>query len=129
MKIVFVSVIVAVLLIGGALFFTKDNTNRGEVREGENVSIIDGVQIIDVYAKGGYFPAITRAKAGMPTTLNIRTAGTFDCSAAFTIPSLGYRTYLPASGVTEVEIPIKETGEELQGLCGMGMYGFVVRFE
>ena len=58
----------------------------------------------------------------------MKTSGTFDCSSALVIPALGYRTNLPAQGVTDIEVPPQAAGTRLQGLCAMGMYSFVVNF-
>ena len=93
-----------------------------------NVSIVDGKQIVEIGAKGGYEPKISIAKAGIPTTLRVETSGTFDCSSALVIPKIKYRANLPPSGVTEINVPAQKSGAELQGLCGMGMYTFKVTF-
>lgn len=97
--------------------------------DGKNVSVENGVQIVEISAKGGYSPRKSVAKAGMPTTLRVNTKGTFDCSASLVIPSLNYQENLPMSGVTDVKLPIKEKGETIQGFCSMGMYSFEIDFE
>jgi plastocyanin domain-containing protein len=93
-----------------------------------NISIVDGKQIITIDAKGGYSPRVTTARADMPTIIKVATNGTFDCSSALTIPSLGYRTNLPPSGSTDVEVPPQKAGTTITGLCAMGMYNFSVNF-
>ena len=93
-----------------------------------NVSIVDGVQIIEIDAKGGYAPEETIAQANMPTMIAMNTRGTFDCSSALVIPSIGYRKNLPPSGETRIEVPPQKEGATLQGLCSMGMYNFSVIF-
>ncbi|HXK39768.1 MAG TPA: cupredoxin domain-containing protein [Candidatus Paceibacterota bacterium] len=130
MKAIIISIIISLLLIGSA--FMLKTSNEREFAEGasvDTVSVEDGVQMIEIDAKGGYFPRITKAKAGIPTVLKVATNGTFDCSAALTIPSLEYRKNLPPSGTTEIEVPPQEAGTKLQGLCSMGMYNFSVQFE
>jgi plastocyanin domain-containing protein len=130
MKAIIISIIISLLLIGSA--FMLKGSNERELAEGasvDNVSVEDGVQVIEIDAKGGYFPRITKAKAGIPTVLKVATNGTFDCSAALTIPSLEYRKNLPPSGTTEIGVPPQEVGAKLQGLCSMGMYNFSVQFE
>lgn len=94
-----------------------------------NVSIVDGKQVIEISARGGYAPRISTARAGMPTVIKVKTAGTFDCSSALTIPTLGYRTNLPASGETLIDVPPQQPGAKLQGLCAMGMYNFAIDFK
>ena len=124
-----ISILVAAVLIGSAIMFSgvgKDsNTNTASAN---NVSIVDGKQIITISAKGGYSPKVTSAKAGMPTVIKVDTNGTFDCSSALTIPSLGYRSHLPPSGETAIDVPPQEVGATVRGLCAMGMYNFAVNF-
>jgi len=60
-----------------------------------NVSIIDGQQVIDITAKGGYTPRTSVAKAGLPTIVRFITNGTFDCSSFIRIPSMGISKALP----------------------------------
>ena len=124
-----ISIFVAAVLIGGAILFSsggKDsNTNTASAN---NVNIVDGKQIITISAKGGYSPKVTSAKAGMPTVIKVDTNGTFDCSSALTIPSLGYRNNLPPSGETAIDVPPQKAGVTMRGLCAMGMYNFAVNF-
>lgn len=128
MKDVKVAILVAIFLIGGTLIFIG-TSNSGPEERRENVSIIDGVQVIDISARGGYLPKVTYAKAGIPTVLKVETYNTFDCSSALVIPSLGYRKTLEPSGIEEIEVPPQNAGEKINGLCSMGMYGFEVKFE
>lgn len=93
------------------------------------VEVVDGIQIVTVQARGGYSPREIELQAGIPTLLKVETNGTYDCSAAFTIPSQNISRFLPPKGVAEFELPPQEAGTEMQGLCSMGMYGFVMRFE
>ncbi len=129
MKIIVIFIFVAIALTWGSFLLSgggKDlNTNIPAVN---NVSIVDGKQIITINAKGGYSPRVTTAKAGIPTVIKMNTQGTFDCSAALTIPSLGYRGFLPPAGETLIDVPPQQAGSKLQGLCSMGMYNFTVNF-
>ena len=123
------SILIAAVLIGGASMFSsggKDSATGAPATN--NVSVIDGKQIITISAKGGYSPKVTAAKAGMPTVLKIYTQGTFDCSSALTIPSLSYHNNLPPSGETLVDVPAQKSGTTMRGLCAMGMYNFGVNF-
>lgn len=105
------------------VYYSNEKTARdGAVRE-EN-----GVQIIHVIAKNGYSPKNITATAGKPTKFEMETNNTYDCSSSFTIPALKYRTQLPATGTTLVDIPAQEKGTKLTSLCGMGMYKFDVLF-
>lgn len=123
-------IILAAALIGGAVMFSggKGSSGNATTDPVNNVSIVDGKQIITIKAKGGYYPKVTTAKAGLPTVIKMETQGTFDCSSAISIPSLNYRTNLPASGETSIPVPAQQAGTNMRGLCAMGMYNFQVRF-
>ena len=95
---------------------------------GSNVSVEGATQIVTIRAKGGYQPRVSVAKAGLPTILRFDTQGTFDCSAAVRVPSLGISRNLPFSGQTDIPLGTQVAGV-LKGSCGMGMYPFEVRFE
>ena len=95
----------------------------------DNVSIVNGKQIVEVIAKGSYLPKLTAAKADIPTTLRVKTNGTFDCTAALKVASVGFEQILPPSGVTDIEIPAQQAGTTVQGICAMGMYSFQIQFQ
>ncbi|MEK7101283.1 MAG: cupredoxin domain-containing protein [Patescibacteria group bacterium] len=121
-----VSLLIAVVIIGGAVALgQKSDTTAQAV---QNVSMEGEKQIIEIDAKGGYFPGLTTAKAGVPTVLRLKTNGTYDCSSAVAIPSIGFRKNLEATGVTEVEVPANVAQGTLEGMCSMGMYTFSVKF-
>lgn len=92
------------------------------------VRIENGTQFIHVVARGGYTPNVVIAKAGIPTKLEMETKGVYDCSASFTIPSLGYKQILSPTGVTTIDIPTQAPGSSLRGLCAMGMYSLNMQF-
>ena len=94
----------------------------------DNVSIVDGVQIVEIRAKGGYLPRKSVARAGMPTIIRFDTSGTFDCSSAVRIPSLNISRNLPPNGSTDIDIG-SPMASVLNGTCGMGMYRFEVDFQ
>lgn len=126
MKATIISILIALFFIGGALLITNNKSNDS-INNINNVSIVDGKQIIEINAKGGYQPRKSLAKAGIPTIIRFNTKGTFDCSASIRIPSLGISKLLPQSGKTDIEIENPKSGV-LQGSCGMGMYWFEVEF-
>jgi plastocyanin domain-containing protein len=130
MKGTLIATLIASVLIVGAVWLSADSKTAqpGLAGDGENVAVVDGVQIIDIAAKGGYSPRVSEAQAGVSSILRVSTKGTFDCSSALVIPSLGYRKNLPPSDVTDIELPPQEPGTSLQGLCSMGMYSFTVNF-
>lgn len=108
------------LLLGGS---GDEGSGNSAVREEE------GIQVIRIFARGGYSPRQVVAKAGKVTQLELVTKGTYDCTAAFAIPSLGYQKLLPPTGATRFDLPIPAAGSRLVGVCSMGMYSFVVKFE
>lgn len=129
MKSTALSIIVAALLIGGAIVFMRGGTsNEAAHTPQNNVTVVDGKQIVEISAKGGYQPRVSVAKAGLPTILRFDTKGTFDCSSSVRIPSMDISKNLPQTGTTDIEVGIAQAGT-LQGTCGMGMYPFEVTFE
>jgi len=124
------SVVIALVLIGGAFIFTKGSPKsaNGNIASANNVTVENGKQIIEIKAKGGYQPRTSVAKAGVPTILRFNTEGTFDCSSSVRIPSLNISRNLPISGLTDIELPSSNVGT-LKGSCGMGMYPFEIEFQ
>ncbi|KKU79439.1 MAG: putative membrane protein [Parcubacteria group bacterium GW2011_GWA2_47_7] len=112
------------------LVISSGSGRQGGVTENlaETVRMENGVQIIHIIARGGYRPSNITASAGVATKLEMETKGAYDCSLAFTIPSLGYQKMLPPSGLTLVDIPVQSPGSSLQGLCSMGMYAVNIKF-
>lgn len=128
MKPTTIAIIVAAAVIGGTLLFTKSNSQAGVTVSANNVSVVNGQQIIEINAKGGYLPRRSVAKAGVPTILRVKTDGTFDCSSSLRIPSLNLSKILPPSGSIDIDLGLP-TAAILQGFCGMGMYSFAIDFE
>ena len=127
MKATIISITVAVVLIGGAFMLTRGGGDGAPTIAANNVSVIDGKQIIVISAKGGYQPRKSIAKAGIPTIIRFNTKGTFDCSSSVRMPSIGISKYLPQTGSTDIDIGSQKVAT-LQGTCGMGMYPFEVEF-
>ena len=121
-----IAVVASGALIAGAMLFTTSGSGMPSVK---NVSIVDGKQTVEVIAGGNYSPRLTAAKAGIPTVLEMKTMGAYDCSLALTIPAIGYRTMLPNSGTTDIEIPAQAAGTSLKGICAMGMKSFTINFD
>lgn len=115
-----VQAVVALFLLQGSGDANDPATN--------NVSVVNGVQIIEIRAKGGYQPRRSTAKAGVRTVLRFNTQGTFDCSSSVRIPSLNISKNLPPSGSTDIDLGTPSVAL-LQGSCGMGMYPFEIYFE
>ncbi len=126
MKATIISIVIALVIITGAVFLTGKSSPADAVNF-NNVSIIDGKQIIEIRARGGYQPRKSLAKAGIPTILRFNTSGTFDCSSSVRIPSLNISKLLPQTGSTDIDIGT-QTVATLKGTCGMGMYPFEVEF-
>lgn len=100
----------------------------GEYQEGQNVEVRDGVQYVKVNAAGGYWPEVSNAQAGIPTKLVVKTAGTFDCSAALIIRSINYQKVLDQNGEEIIDLGTPKVGQVTQGVCSMGMYNFKINF-
>lgn len=128
MKATIISIFIAIVLIGGAFILTNNNGNTTQGGNVNNVSIIDGKQIVEITARGGYQPRKSIAKAGIPTIIRFNTNGTFDCSSSVRIPSMDISKSLPQTGSTDIDIGTQKV-VTLQGMCGMGMYQFEVEFQ
>ncbi len=129
MKPTILALVVAAVLIGGTILLSKGAAPAagGVAGGGGNVSVVDGKQIVEITVKGGYAPTQTVAKAGLPTVLRFKTNGTFDCSTALRVPSLGVSQRLPQTGTTDIDAGTPAAGQ-LAGTCSMGMYSFAVDF-
>lgn len=64
----------------------------------------------------------------MPTKIIAKTNETYDCSSSLVIRSARYQTYLPPTANTEVDLGTPKSGETTDGVCGMGMYSFEVKY-
>jgi plastocyanin domain-containing protein len=129
MKATVLSIIIAIVLIGGAFMLANNSGGTDSTAtNANNVSIVDGKQIIEITARGGYQPRKSIAKADIPTIIQFNTKGTFDCSSSIRIPSLNITKLLPQSGSTNIDIGTSKLGT-LKGTCGMGMYPFEIEFQ
>ena len=123
MKLIIILIIAIIVFIAMMIGFSGSG-----IQNENNVSIVDGKQIITIIAKGGYAPRITQAQANMPTVLNITTKSTFDCSSAIVIPQLNYPKNLSPMGTVSLNVPAQETNSTIRGTCAMGMYNFEIKF-
>jgi plastocyanin domain-containing protein len=127
MKKISISILIALMLIVSAFLIAKGGDRTPLPNNENNVSVVDGKQIIDLTAAGGYSPEKSVAKAGIPTILRFNTNGTFDCSSSVRIPSLNVSKNLALAGITEIDLGIPKVGI-MYGSCGMGMYPFEIDF-
>lgn len=127
-----VSIIITVaLVVGIGIVFmggSKNDINSTSTESAQNVEIKDGIQYVTIAAKAGYSPKVSTAKAGIPTKLIVKTNGTYDCSASLVIRSIGYQKILAQTEEEIIDIGTPKVEQPLQGVCGMGMYNFIVNF-
>lgn len=131
MKPLIISLLLTGVFIGGIVFLLSgesEKTKTNVQNNSNNISIVNGKQIIEITAKGLYAPKKTVAKANIPTVIKIKTDNTFDCTKSLNFPSLGLRKSLPSTGETSVELPAQKPGATVKGVCSMGMYSFTVNF-
>ena len=138
MKSTIASIIIVIILIGGAILLSKGSSkveNNSQTQTDvdgsaltSNVTMEDGKQIITIIARGGYSPRKSLAKAGVPTILRFITNGAFDCSSSIRILSMNVNKILAQSGPTDIDLGVPKAGS-LPGTCGMGMYSFEVDFQ
>jgi len=127
-KTIYIIITLALVVGIGIVFLGGSNKNAKTGGSAQNVEIKDGIQYVTVNAKGGYSPKVSTAKAGIPTTLIVKTNGTYDCSASLVIRSVGFQKILAQTGEEVIDLGTPKAGQPLQGLCGMGMYNFMVNF-
>lgn len=125
-KTVSIATILGLVVVLGVIFLGSNSASTKTA--GQNVEVKEGVQYITITAKGGYTPRVSSAQAGIPTKLTIKTEGTFDCSLALVIRSIGFQKILPQTGQTEIDLGIPEAGVPVLGTCSMGMYNFTINF-
>jgi len=129
----------ALIIIGLGLFvglaiilfsIPKSNiVNNTKLEQIPNSEIKDGIQYITIDAKGGYSPRVSTAKGGIPTKLIVKTNSTYDCSAALSVKSVGFQKILQKTGEEVIDLGTPVSGTPVRGVCGMGMYNFLVNFE
>lgn len=89
---------------------------------GPAATVVDGRQIVQIAARTGrYTPDAITARAGLPTTLVIRSERAQGCVRAFTVPALGLQEILPTEGETRIDLGVLPAGT-LSFACSMGMY-------
>jgi uncharacterized protein len=82
----------------------------------------DGRQEVVVTARtGSYRPGNIAVRAGLPTTLVVRSERVEGCVRSFVIPSLDKQWTLPENGDTRIDLGVLTAGT-LRYTCGMGMY-------
>ncbi len=125
-----ISIIISIFLVGGTFYLTSDKSTPSyneDTTPAQNVEIRNGVQYVTINAKGGYAPRISEIKSGLPTKLIVQTNGTYDCSVSLVIRSIGFQKILQPTGEEIIDLGIPESGNKIQGLCGMGMYNFQIK--
>lgn len=123
-------IIICAFIVGiGIIILNKPPKTAEENPAGvQNSEIKNGIQYITINVKGGYSPKVSIAKAGIPTKLILKTNGTYDCSSSLVIRSLNYQKILPQTGEEIIDIGTPVVDTPLRGVCGMGMYNFLINF-
>ena len=127
-KTVSIIITLALFMGFGIIFFGGSISKNNSSQAVQNSEIKDGIQYITINAKGGYSPKVSVAKADIPTKLIIKTNGTYDCSASLVIRSIGFQKILSQTGEEIIDIGTPKAGQSLQGICGMGMYNFLINY-
>jgi P-type Cu+ transporter len=108
-------VIAAVAAIGWVnwYFFLAERSSATAVAR-------QGMQEVAITVKGGYTPAVIRAKEGVPLRLIFDRQETSSCSEEIVFGDFGVRKFLPAFEKTVVELTPRQAGK-FDFACGMGM--------
>lgn len=133
--IILVSITVIIVgLFGIILILSKNKSDTSTLPQAEsetsvnNVSMVDGKQVIEIAAKVGYTPRKSVAKANVPTVIKVKTNDTYDCSIAVRIPSLKLSKNMAATDEVVWDVGPQPEGK-LVGNCSMGMYFFEIDFQ
>lgn len=78
-------------------------------------------EIVITARTGAYSPDEVRVRAGMPTTLIVRSDNARGCVRSFLIPDRNVDEVLPVDGDTRIDLGLLAPGA-LRYSCGMGMY-------
>ncbi|MDE2399977.1 MAG: cupredoxin domain-containing protein [Patescibacteria group bacterium] len=124
----FIVATIVILAVVGFVFILGSSGGGSSAGSVANIQIKDGIQYVTIAAGGGYSPKVSTAKAGIPTKLIVKTNGSYDCSSSLAIHSIGFQKILPQTGETEIDIGTPVAGVPLRGVCGMGMYSFLINF-
>lgn len=85
-------------------------------------SIVGGHQQVVITASpGSYSPRNVSIRAGLPTTLIVRSEDAQGCVRSFLVPSRGVDEILPEQGETRIDLGVLPPGQ-IRYSCGMGMY-------
>ncbi|MFG2005988.1 sulfite exporter TauE/SafE family protein [Spirillospora sp. NPDC048911] len=88
-----------------------------------------GTQIVTVWALDqGYRPARLTARAGVRTTLVVRTQNTHGHTRAFTLPARDLDVVLPVNGETRIDLGTPRPGR-MRFVCASGHYPGAITFE
>ncbi|MFN2495116.1 MAG: sulfite exporter TauE/SafE family protein [Pseudonocardiaceae bacterium] len=86
------------------------------------VSTMGGRQQVMITAStGSYSPRNVQIRAGLPTTLVVRSEDAQGCVRSFLVPSRGVDEVLPEQGETRIDLGVLPPGQVAYS-CGMGMY-------
>lgn len=86
------------------------------------VSAQDGTQTVVITATvGSYSPDNVQVRAGIPTTLVVRSDHARGCIRSLVIPSRNEQHILPTTGETRIDLGVLQPGA-LDYSCAMGMY-------
>ncbi len=114
-------------LVAGVYFLGSGKMAAGGTLKKSQDQARENALKIEILAKNGYSPLENMVEANRPIDLKVKTQNTFDCSADFRIRRLGIATVLKPNNEEIFQLPPLAPGEEIQGSCGMGMYGFVIK--
>lgn len=80
-----------------------------------------GRQVVEVVIRGGYWPGVIVARAGLPLRIVFRREDDDSCTerVIFSVPRLDRR--LAPTGTTTIDLPAQPAGE-VRFTCGMGRY-------
>lgn len=128
MKKIILLTLSAVLL--GLLLYRLTQRAEPMMTQANNVVLVDGQQIIQINVSDtAYLPTQTIAAANLPSMLQLNSKNNYGCTRTLMVSELNHRVMLPITGVSQIDLGTHQTGDELNGVCGMGMYRFSIKFQ
>ncbi|MGH3931087.1 MAG: sulfite exporter TauE/SafE family protein [Pseudonocardiaceae bacterium] len=97
-------------------------TSASPPADTSTVSTIGGRQeVVITVSTGSYRPRNVQIRAGLPTTLVVRSEDAQGCVRSFLVPRRGVDEILPEQGETRIDLGVLPPGR-VRYSCGMGMY-------
>ena len=125
------SIVLSTFLLAAIAYRLVASNGSASLTQGSspNVQLNAGAQHIQIDVQNtAYSPSTTIAAANLPSTLTLSRQNTYGCTRTTLTHALQFNQLLSETGETTVDLGTHQAGEEIEGVCGMGMYHFKIKF-